>query len=304
MFTSNSIYIFDTNIVIYESLKETIEKDHPLRSIIEYFLMKITEEDFILIPQPVVEESIKVIDDIFNFLISVLRELLERFKKIINEGYGSKNDPYIVVERFFDSQHQIANTATKSSNTYDEYVVLEKRRRLLRHLELRIISLFDSRKVRNVNDALECIKEISNTIVDDRNTIVQRILNINKLNRLYRIASLTHDAMKVYSQLLGPSKPQKLSIHESDWKIIFWQFFYQWIKNTYLILITVDFRLLKNKEKLKKNYMIFITSPLYATKLRKRIAKNMKRPKKDILNYASESWAKKIDRALARKDVI
>jgi len=292
------IYAFDTNIVIYDALKGTVEKDHPLRSYIDYFLNRLGGQSFILIPQPVIDETLRVIDEIYEFLINTLRDLLKCLDEIIKRRYGLRSDPYIVVEKFFNEKHQALQTSNSYSGEPERY------RRLLRYLELEIIRIFDEENVDNANKAYENVSKLVNSLMNDHVAITQHIINIEQTNQQYKKGVLPKDVEKAYLDSYERCRPGDLSIHDSDWKILFWLFTYQWSNNEYVIFVTVDFRLLSHKDKLMNSYMIYVTSPLYATKLREQIEKSMKAPKEEIHKYASEGWAKAIELALTDKGVI
>ena len=149
------IYALDTNIVIYDALRDVIERDHPLRSIIEYFLSKLGDQTDIIIPQPVVEESIEVINNIYDFLINTLRELLKRLEDIIERGHA-KTDPYLIVETFFNEKHRNIQESNQQQGSHR----LERLRRLLRYLELSIVMILDAEGADDAGRAYECIKKL------------------------------------------------------------------------------------------------------------------------------------------------
>ena len=294
------IYALDANIVIYDALRDVIERDHPLRSIIEYFLGKLGDQTDIIIPQPVVEESIKVIDSIYDFLISTLRELLKRLKNIIERGYAVKSDPYLIVETFFNEKHR----NLQESNQQQDPHRLDRLRRLLRYLELSIVMIFDTEKADDVGRAYECIKKLAISLTNDHMAVIQRVVSVDQLRQYYKKGELPGNVDKVYSELRTRCKPSDLDIHDSDWKILFWQFTYQWVNNVYVVFISVDFRLLRHKKKLAESYMIYVTSPLYAIRTHEWVVKNMRSPKQDVHNYASEDWARRLNMKLLDTSVM
>jgi len=254
----------DTNVLIYDLLKETIEDTHPFKTILNFFFEEIRKRKLkLIILKPVLEEAKSLLNDTYDFLVNNLRDIK---KKV---GSSKQIDPYFVIEQHLtnvirdlsNEQVQIITSLhNKPREALKEIWKCERSKRFLRYLEYLIVSKLMGTGSANLNKVID---DLIITLDKERKFHHTFLISVTSgQTDLYEFRRLSRDEERCLARVEPYVK--HLRLPSDDLKILLYLFVCQIIDNTYILFITTDYTLLQKKDDLCTKYMIPITSPTYA----------------------------------------
>jgi len=282
-------FVIDTNVIIHSTLQYSSPFAKELAFFNEYS-RKLNLEKIII--APVYEELNAVLDDIFNYVVEIYRGIKTKLEEV------RKGPSLPVINSFFKNEHRkLSAQAEKIAKT-----VLERKRTQLRIIESELVINIYRANAFQVKDAISYISDLMIQKMNDLKQIKLRI--VSTLHSEYKVLSETIEEKKTFNNILNSMEQEQTlkNIHRSDKTILSRVYGYQMLNNKYYIFVTLDYTLINMFEDiLSNNYMIFISTPLYAIYKALELEKELP-PQNTYTNYRSSIWWKRVQQEKAQRE--